>query len=827
MNPPLPFFLRAGRVVDCSTSTNANDHGFHFDLLSFISIAQDFGVDFISLTWQPALEALGRGATSTIQQTQIDAKFNLAFKLSMAWPEEQVADTAQQGFARYKALIYELIALEMLADHPNVIDLVGITWETGGDTHEVWPVLLTERSTEGLMDEFLNSSTGIELNCQSKLELCRDVAQAGQALHSLGIVHGDIKLENILIFKSEERWTGKLIDFGFSCLGTSDNDMVQVACTRPWQAPEHHRETYFKLEEARRMDVYSFGMLLCRMFLSSELTKYFKIFGHLFDAENRYLYLEEIESLKQSFSFLDMVLEALNKSSDLDNSVKETLREIFLKTLQHKPELRAPNFDYIVAILSTSDAIPFSPYKPTKALDRLAHTVLDIGKSLADLDDSDYLLRKAIVTALEKRMTKKNNCLCKLPAAYQLWLCYEIGFGTKRDTAKAAEWLVTSQSLHPDPKTILEEIDQAYEASNAERLSRKLGYATNLPFDPVKLYEIQNRMEMAEISFRQETQGRKESFEISSKSYITQLSNLSLLLCRKGDFKEAEKASRDAVNSSKAAYGALNDITISAQNYLAWIFSRTENWSEMVELQLELIPLKSEHKDIGPLDATTLNSQNHLIAAYFFLGEYDESISLATNLLETRKSHLGKEHPETLVTFTWLCRSLLEHGSFDGLEAQFKDLVAASRRACGDDDDATLEREELHAAVLLGEGYLTRGMLNEDKLDDALCLIEDVLNRYDDDVPNAHLNLLVKAHTTLICALALEERFEEAQTEIAESENVARKLQAKTNENYIEIRRFGRVVYDVNILQELSRDMQEHKEEIHQVRLRIAHRWKL
>jgi hypothetical protein len=186
MNLPLPFFIRGGRVVQCSTSTNANDHGFHYDLLSFISIAQDFGVDFVSFTWQPALDALGRGATSNIQQTQIDAKFNLALKLSMAWPEEQVADTAQQGFARYKAIIYELIALEMLAEHPNVIDLVGITWETDGDTHEVWPVLLTERSTEGSMEDFLKSSTGTELGCENKLELCEDVARAGQALHSLG-----------------------------------------------------------------------------------------------------------------------------------------------------------------------------------------------------------------------------------------------------------------------------------------------------------------------------------------------------------------------------------------------------------------------------------------------------------------------------------------------------------------------------------------------------------------------------------------------------------------------------------------------------------------
>lgn len=182
----LPFFIRGGKVVQCSNATTANNREFHFDLLSFISIAQKLEVDFVNLTWQPALETLGRGATSTVHQAQIDAQFNLAFKRSMAWSEEYSADTNQQGTERYKAIIYELIALQLLSDHPNVIDLLGITWETDGDTEEVWPVLLTERSVYGSMSDFFGSDIGTNLDSQSKLCLCADVAQACLALHSLG-----------------------------------------------------------------------------------------------------------------------------------------------------------------------------------------------------------------------------------------------------------------------------------------------------------------------------------------------------------------------------------------------------------------------------------------------------------------------------------------------------------------------------------------------------------------------------------------------------------------------------------------------------------------
>jgi hypothetical protein len=182
----LPFFIRAGKVVQCSTGTNANNRDFHFDLLSFVSIAQKFAVDFVNLTWQPALEALGKGATSTIQQTQIDAAFNLAFKRSIAWSEEYSADTVQQEAERYKAIIYELIALELLRSHPNVIDLLGITWETDSETEQIWPVLLTERSIHGSMADFLQSDSGTQLDYETKLTLCGDVAQACLAMHTLG-----------------------------------------------------------------------------------------------------------------------------------------------------------------------------------------------------------------------------------------------------------------------------------------------------------------------------------------------------------------------------------------------------------------------------------------------------------------------------------------------------------------------------------------------------------------------------------------------------------------------------------------------------------------
>lgn len=51
-----------------------------------------------------------------------------------------------------------------------------------------------------------------------------------------------------------------MTDFGFSCFECTDNELVRVARSRPWEAPEWH-DRWFHLKDIKKMDVYSFGLL--------------------------------------------------------------------------------------------------------------------------------------------------------------------------------------------------------------------------------------------------------------------------------------------------------------------------------------------------------------------------------------------------------------------------------------------------------------------------------------------------------------------------------------------------------------------------------------
>ena len=59
--------------------------------------------------------------------------------------------------------------------------------------------------------------------------------------------------------------TVKVADFGYSTLTVGESGMVSLPKSRPWNAPEHHFGG-FTAKEAKKTDIYSFGML-CLWFL--------------------------------------------------------------------------------------------------------------------------------------------------------------------------------------------------------------------------------------------------------------------------------------------------------------------------------------------------------------------------------------------------------------------------------------------------------------------------------------------------------------------------------------------------------------------------------
>ena len=77
----------------------------------------------------------------------------------------------------------------------------------------------------------------------------------------------------MLVFKDAitREITIKVADFGYSTLAVGESGKVLLPKSRPWNAPEHHFEE-FKIQEAKKTDVYSFGMLCLWLLFGNRLS---------------------------------------------------------------------------------------------------------------------------------------------------------------------------------------------------------------------------------------------------------------------------------------------------------------------------------------------------------------------------------------------------------------------------------------------------------------------------------------------------------------------------------------------------------------------------
>ncbi|KAJ5113288.1 hypothetical protein N7456_001822 [Penicillium angulare] len=159
---------------------------------------------------------------------------------------------------------------EPIRKHRNIISLISFEWMFWpGEEPSLSPQLCLERSELGDLATFQSTHS---LSYHEKRNLFLDIAHGIVALHDSGVVHGDIKSENVLIFKHGVVYQAKLCDFGFAVFlaDIKDDKARLLGGTFPWTAPEFRRELPYPHYFLKLTDVYSLGLLFWRVLLEGE-----------------------------------------------------------------------------------------------------------------------------------------------------------------------------------------------------------------------------------------------------------------------------------------------------------------------------------------------------------------------------------------------------------------------------------------------------------------------------------------------------------------------------------------------------------------------------
>ncbi|KAI9350335.1 kinase-like domain-containing protein, partial [Obelidium mucronatum] len=146
--------------------------------------------------------------------------------------------------------------VDMLKDarHPNVVQFMGCSLLN----NEI--LLVTEFVCGGTVKEWIQDETR-KMSDRLRVSIAMDVAKAMAYLHSRGIIHRDLKTDNLLVTENKRI---KVCDFGFSRLAPTTAQEVRrlsFCGTDSYMAPEIILCTPFD----HRIDVFSYGIILCEL----------------------------------------------------------------------------------------------------------------------------------------------------------------------------------------------------------------------------------------------------------------------------------------------------------------------------------------------------------------------------------------------------------------------------------------------------------------------------------------------------------------------------------------------------------------------------------
>ncbi|KAK7450114.1 hypothetical protein VKT23_012996 [Stygiomarasmius scandens] len=243
--------------------------------------------------------------------------------------------------SNWKQLLLEARAFlhEPIRYHPNIVRFLAISWGPTRGSHSPFPAFMLELSELGTLAQLQTNQD--QLSFLVKKQLCWDVSKGLSILHACGIIHGDLKHDDVLIYPNNsdsdpvfgyrKPYIAKLSDFGGSVMNLLHAEEVFLHVgTRSYEAPDA-RERLTE-DGLKRTDVYSLGLLIWRTLLDGK-SPFHSLVPTLTDVQ--------ISQMKRTPDLVDKAKASVHEYlTNLNDDERKTVDYVLDNTVQYQSDKR-------------------------------------------------------------------------------------------------------------------------------------------------------------------------------------------------------------------------------------------------------------------------------------------------------------------------------------------------------------------------------------------------------------------------------------------------------------------------------------------------------
>ncbi|KAF4634220.1 hypothetical protein G7Y89_g3891 [Cudoniella acicularis] len=181
---------------------------------------------------------------------------------------EDSESNSQNSYQRLTSILLEIQIMRHapLKEHPNILSALGYGWKSRGES--LLPYVVVEYAAHGSLRAFLRSKSQ---PVKAKFKIAGDIASGLKSLHMCDIIHGDLKLDNVVVVPYPTRLVkviAKLCDFGHSIILREGTRNFQYFGTALYNAPEVELQDTCKIDRdaLHKCDIWAYGLAIWEIF---------------------------------------------------------------------------------------------------------------------------------------------------------------------------------------------------------------------------------------------------------------------------------------------------------------------------------------------------------------------------------------------------------------------------------------------------------------------------------------------------------------------------------------------------------------------------------